>query len=175
MHSRRESQPDRQRERVSGWGFRHDRKGLAPVADGNPTFLDREAGLGLVASSAGKYDGGYTRNALNAILNGDFDALGRTHVFVVGLFGSKGKGDHDGYSVDYSTIGTLGNACDWDGSFPEPTFSADAGQNWSSDATQVGPYGAVQVHATDALAIIGGARLNYWDGSASDTYAGEAS
>ncbi len=144
-------------------------------AAGNPIFVDPVTGLGPVAGSAGKYDGGLTQDSLNAVLNGDFEALGRTHQFVVGLFGSKGKTDTDGYSVDSATLGPVGDVFAWDGSYPEPDFSPNADQKWTSDTTQVGLYGTVQFNATDALAVIGGARLNYWDGDAYDTYTGAAS
>lgn len=145
------------------------------TADGEPIFVDPATGVGPVADSAGNYDGGYTQNSLNAVVNGDFEALGRTHQFVVGLFGSKGDGDFDGYSADDATLGPVGNIFAWDGSFAEPSWSPTVDQNWASNTTQVGLYGTTQFHATDALAIIGGARLNYWDGSVSDTYTGEAS
>lgn len=144
-------------------------------ADGNPIFVDPATGLGPVAGSAGKYDSTLTQNSLNAVLNGDFDALGRVHRFVVGLFGSKGKTDTDGYTVDYATLGPVGDVFDWDGSYPEPDFSPTADQNWKLDTTQVGLYGTAQFHATDALALIGGARLNYWDGTTDDSFYGESS
>lgn len=144
-------------------------------AAGNPVFVDPVTGLGPVAGSAGKYDGTLKQNSLNAVLNGDFEALGRTHQFVLGLFGSKEKTDTDGYSVDDATLAPVGDVFDWDGSFPKPSFSPTADQKWTTDTTQVGLYGTVQFHATDALAIIGGARLNYWDGAAFDSYYGDAS
>lgn len=144
-------------------------------ADGNPVFVDPVTGLGPVAGSAGKYDGHLTQDSLNAVLNGDFDALGRTHQFVVGLFGSKGRTDTDGYSVDDATLGPVGDVFDWDGTYPKPDFSPTADQKWKTDTTQIGLYGTVQFHATDALAIIGGARLNYWDGSQYDTFYGDSS
>lgn len=128
-----------------------------------------EVGTGLGMSSwAAKYDGGYTQNSLNAVLNGDFQALGRFHEFVVGGFVSKGDGTFNGYDVDPDTLAPVGNVFDWDGSFPEPTFSDDVTQVWKNETTQVGIYGTLQFHATDALALLVGARLNWWDGTQDD-------
>jgi len=93
-------------------------------ANGNLTFPDPQTGLGVVASGSGKYDGGYAQNSLNAVLNGDYQALGRTHAFVVGLFGSRGDSHIDDYSVDLGGR-SIGDVFDWDGSFPEPDWPAD--------------------------------------------------
>ena len=41
-----------------------------------PTFIDPVTGEGVFASSAARYDGGYMQNSLNAVLNGDHQALG---------------------------------------------------------------------------------------------------
>ena len=87
--------------------------------------IDPVTGEGVVASSAGKYDGGYSQNSVNAVLNGDYQALGRTHEFVVGLFGSKGKGDYDDFGVGLGGA-SIGDVFDWDGSWPEPDWDDDA-------------------------------------------------
>ena len=121
-------------------------------ADGNPTFPDAETGLGM-SSWAAKYDGGYTQDSLNAVLNGDFQALGRIHEFVSARFVSKGEGTFDGYDVDPATLGPVGDVFDWDGSFPEPGFSDEVTQVWNTETTQVALYGTLQFHATDALAL----------------------
>ncbi|MTH61579.1 hypothetical protein [Paracoccus litorisediminis] len=57
---------------------------------------DRETGLGM-SSCAAKYDGGYKQNSINAVMNGDFQALGRDHQFVLGAMYSDGKGKYYGY------------------------------------------------------------------------------
>ena len=87
--------------------------------------IDPVTGEGVIASSAGKYDGGYSQDSVNAVLNGDYQALGRTHEFVVGLFGSKGKGDYDDYGVGLGG-GSIGNVFDWDGSWPEPDWDENS-------------------------------------------------
>lgn len=122
-----------------------------------------------MAPWAAKYDGGYRQESLSGALNGDFEALGRVHQFVVGAFGSFGRSKYDGYDVDTATLAPVGDIFDWDQSYPEPDFADDATRTWETETTQVGLYGTVQVHATDALTLIGGARLNYWDGWAEET------
>ena len=46
---------------------------------------------------------------------------------------------------------------------------------YDTETSQAGLYGTTQFHATDALAIIGGARVNWWEGSASDSWGGDNS
>jgi outer membrane receptor for ferric coprogen and ferric-rhodotorulic acid len=128
---------------------------------------DADTGLGM-SSWAAKYDGGYTQDSLNAVLNGDFQALGRFHQFVLGGFVSKGDGTFNGYDVDPATLAPVGDVFDWDGSFPEPSFSDEVTQIWKTETTQVALYGTLQLHATDALALIAGARVNWWDGTQID-------
>jgi outer membrane receptor for ferric coprogen and ferric-rhodotorulic acid len=133
------------------------------------TFIDRETGEGVTASSAAKYDGGYWQNSLNAVVNGDYQALGRSHEFVVGLFGSHGESEIDSYAGVMP--GTpVGDVFDWDGGYPEPDWPAQADGVYTTETTQVGLYATTQFHATDALALIGGARVNWWDGKSDDPW-----
>jgi outer membrane receptor for ferric coprogen and ferric-rhodotorulic acid len=134
-------------------------------ADGALTFPDPATGLGLTPWAA-KYDGGNKQTSLNAVLNGDFEAMGRVHQFVLGAFGSRGESTYHGFAVDTASMPPVGNVFEWDRSYPEPTFSDRATYRSESEATQIGVYGAAQFRATDALAVIAGARVNWWDGSA---------
>ncbi len=129
---------------------------------------DPVTGLGM-SSWAAKYDGGYKQDSVNAIVNGEFEALGRVHQFVFGAMASKGKSDYYGYAVDNSTLAPVGNVFDWDGSFPEPTFSSDATTTWTTDTKEYGLYGTGRFFATDQLALIAGARFNWWDGTNTQT------
>ena len=138
-------------------------------AAGNPTYPDRETGLGM-GPWAAKYDGGYVQNSLNAIANGDFQALGRTHQFVLGAMASKGDGTYHGYAVDNATLAPVGDIFDWSQDYPEPDFSNAATETYKTEVTQIGLYGTMQFHATDALALLGGARVNWWDGSETGPY-----
>lgn len=142
------------------------------TGDGN-TYPDPVTGEGLAAWNGSRYDGGYSQNSVNAVLNGDYQALGRSHEFVLGLFGSKYKGDYDGWYVNLAGV-PIGDVFAWDGSFPEPDWPADRTDRWTSDTTQIGLYGATQFHATDALAIIAGARVNWWDGSSASVYGSDS-
>ena len=81
---------------------------------------------------------------------------------------SKGKGDYDDYGVGLGGV-SIGNVFDWDGSWPEPDWDDESNARYTNETTQVGLYATTQFHATDALAVIAGARLNWWDGSASTT------
>ena len=139
-----------------------------------PSPIDPATGEGIVASSGYRSDGGYSQDSLNAILNGDYQALGRTHQFVLGFFGSKGTAEYDSYSVPLDGA-SIGNVFDWDGSYPEPDFP-DERTSWDKiETTQIGLYGTTQVHVTDALAVIAGARVNWWKREQSDSWGGEAS
>ena len=101
------------------------------------------------------------------MLNGDFQALGRIHEFVVGaLSARRARAPIDDYSVDLGDARSVGDIFDWDGSYPEPDLPDDGRpRRYTNETTQIGLYGTMQFHATDALAIIGGARVNWWDGS----------
>lgn len=133
------------------------------------THVDKQTGEGVTASSAAHYDGGYWQNSVNAVVNGDYQALGRTHEFVVGLFGSRGESDIDSYDA-YMGGGSVGNVFDWNGSYPEPDFPDDPSGKYTTKTTQIGLYATTQFHATDALALIAGARVNWWDGAATDPW-----
>lgn len=139
-----------------------------------PTFIDPTTGEGVFASSAGKYDGGYTQDSLNAVLNGDYAAFGRVHEFVLGLYGSKGEGSYDEYSVDLSGA-SIGDVFDWDGSYPEPDWPGRPTAKYTTDTTQIGLYATTQFHVTDALAVIAGARVNWWDGESTNPWSGRSS
>ncbi|MCV2447318.1 TonB-dependent siderophore receptor [Paracoccus sp. DMF] len=129
---------------------------------------DRETGLGM-SPWAAKYKGGSRLTSLNAALNGDFDAFGRSHQFVLGAMASNFDSDYDGYDVDTATLGPVGNVFDLDGRYPRPTFSDEVTTRWHSEQRQYGLYGSAKIEATDALSVIAGARANWWKGKESST------
>jgi len=129
---------------------------------------DRETGLGM-SPWAAKYKGGSRLTSLNAALNGDFDAFGRSHQFVLGAMASNFDSDYDGYAVDTATLGPIGNIFDLDGRYPRPTFSDEVTTRWHSEQRQYGLYGSAKIEATDALSVIAGARANWWKGKESTT------
>ena len=124
---------------------------------------DAETGLGM-SSWAAKYKGDASSNTLNGVLNGDFDAFGRQHQFVIGAMASDTKGTYRGYPVDVATLAPVGDVFDYRQNLPRPTFGAEANYHFSSEAKQYGVYGAAQIRATDQLALIGGLRASWWDG-----------
>ncbi|WP_199258848.1 TonB-dependent siderophore receptor [Paracoccus binzhouensis] len=129
---------------------------------------DRETGLGM-SPWAAKYSGATKLTSLNAVVNGDFQAFGRTHQFVVGAMASDFDSTFDGYDVDTSTLAPVGNVFDWDGSYPRPRFSDSVSRTWKSEQRQYGLYGSARIQATDALSVIAGARANWWKGKESST------
>lgn len=150
--------------------------GWFPPQNGNyeTTAIDPVTGEGVYASSASHYDGGYDQHSINAVVNGDYQAFGRSHEFVGGFFASRNKGSYDGYSVNFGYT-SVGNVFDWDGSFPEPDFPTTDPLVYTQEATQVGLYATTRLHMSDALAVIAGARVNWWDGEDVSPWAGTAS
>src|SRR5690606_866214 len=90
---------------------------------------DRETGLGKTPSAV-KYNGTTKVSSLNGMLNGDFQAFGRDHQFVLGATVSDFKSDYSGYAADRSSLTPVGNIFDWDGSYPRPRFSDAATTIW---------------------------------------------
>lgn len=125
---------------------------------------DADTGLGM-GSWAAKYHGDARMTSLNAVLNGDFDAFGRQHQFVLGMLGSDTKGTYTGFPVDVATLAPIGNIFDYDQDMPRPTFGSESDYRSVSEARQYGLYGTTQIRATDRLSVIAGARVNWWDGS----------
>lgn len=124
-----------------------------------------EAGTGLGMSTwAAKYDGYAQMNSLNGVLNGNFDAFGRHHEFVLGVTGSRSEADYKGYPVDPESLGSIGNVFEYRQNMPRPIFGSESNYRSTAKATEIGVYGAARVRATDRLALIGGARVNWWDG-----------
>lgn len=125
---------------------------------------DRVTGDGLEGYGT-RYDGGYRQTNLNAVLNGDVQAFGRTHQFVVGAMATRGKGTYFGYgSGDTFYV----NIHDMDGHYPRPVLPSEADYISESESTQYGVYGTGQFEVSDRFRILAGARFNWWDGSEGD-------
>lgn len=125
---------------------------------GNP---DPETGLGYGTSTT-RYIGERTQNTANATLNGDFTALGRNHQFVLGAFASHAETEQDAYSP--TETAPLPSLWGWDGSYPEPDWPSEPGSTDESETTQYAVYATGDFAVTEALHLIAGARLNYWEG-----------
>ncbi|MFT4012612.1 MAG: TonB-dependent siderophore receptor [Paracoccus sp. (in: a-proteobacteria)] len=125
---------------------------------------DRETGDGLQGYGT-RYDGGYKQTNLTAQLNGDLQLFGRDHQFVFGAMASKGEGTYYGYgSGETFTV----NINQLNGNYPRPVLSDTATYTSASATRQYGIYGTGHFSLTDQLAVIAGARVNWWDGEEGD-------
>lgn len=130
-------------------------------ADGNYTIMpDRETGDGLEGYGT-RYTGTYKLTNLNAVLNGDFQAWGREHQFVLGAMASKAEGHYRGYGSG-ATFPV--NIYDLDGNYPRPVLSSTATYFDDTEVQQYGLYGTGRFSITDRFAVLAGARVNWWDG-----------
>ncbi|WP_313350909.1 TonB-dependent siderophore receptor [Paracoccus sp. (in: a-proteobacteria)] len=125
---------------------------------------DRVTGEGMQGYGT-RYDGGYRQTNLNAILNGDFNAFGQTHQFVLGAMASRGKGTYYGYGSGATFPVNIHNL---DGNLPRPELSDEPQFTSASEVRQYGIYGTGQFSVTDAFKLLAGARVNWWDGSEGD-------
>lgn len=125
---------------------------------------DRLTGDGLQGYGT-RYDGGYKQNNINAMLNGDFSAFGRDHQFVVGAMASKGEGTYYGYGTG-ETFDV--NINQMNGNYPRPNLSKTPSFTMQSEARQYAIYGTGRFSVTDSLALLAGARVNWWDGQEGD-------
>ncbi|MDO5622813.1 MAG: TonB-dependent siderophore receptor [Paracoccus sp. (in: a-proteobacteria)] len=112
-----------------------------------------------------RYDGGYRQNNLTAMLNGDFQAFGRTHEFAIGAMTSKGKGAYYGYGSGETF---LVNIYDLGAYVPRPVLSSTATYTDKSEITQYAIYGTGRFSLSDRAHMLAGARINWWDGETSN-------
>lgn len=125
---------------------------------------DRETGDGMRGYGT-RYDGGYKQTNLNAQLNGDFQAFGREHQFVLGAMASNGEGTYYGYGSGATFLVNIHNL---NGDYPPPVLSATPTYVSTSEARQYAIYGTGQFSVTDQFKILAGARVNWWDGNEGD-------
>lgn len=111
-----------------------------------------------------------TQNALDASLSGAFDALGRRHDLVLGVSLSRTRGDYDTYPLwtapGYDPV--IPDVRAWDGDMPQPQWQATGKRYYTEKQNAV--YGALRLRPTDALSVILGSRVTWWDQQASYTY-----
>jgi len=133
-------------------------------------FPDMQTGLGTTAYAT-RYRGNRDQNSVAASLNGGFAAFGRRHEFVAGVFNANTSGD----ITERTAAGTMpevGDIFRWDGSYPEPQWNEAPSNRTNSHTRQTGLYGTLRLRATDALSVIGGARVNEWHGRLDSYYSG---
>ncbi len=111
-----------------------------------------------------------TQNALDASLSGAFDALGRRHDLVLGVSLSRTRGDYDTYPL-WAAPGydpAIPDARAWDGDMPEPQWQATGKRHYTEKQRAI--YGALRLRPTDALSLVLGSRVTWWDQQASYNY-----
>lgn len=111
-----------------------------------------------------------TQNAVDASLSGAFNALGRQHDLVVGFNASRTRGDYDSYPL-WQAPGYDPRIPDiraWSGNMPEPDWQSTGKRYYTEKQSSV--YGAMRLRPTDALSLVLGSRVTWWDQRASYTY-----
>lgn len=126
---------------------------------GNP---DKTTGLGL-SSFPYKSSGSSEQNSLDLQLKGDYQLLGQSHEFVVGVLNSKQEAETVTFAQT-SAFTPVGNFYQWTGgSYPEPTFSDVPAVAVDLETEQDGYYAATRFSLTDDLKLIAGGRLSKWE------------
>lgn len=122
--------------------------------------LDKQTGIGLEPWPY-KSSGFSKQSSLDLQLKGDFDLIGRSHEFVLGALKSKQEAETDTYQQTSGYVG-VGNFYQWDGSYPEATFSATGARQEDVETEQDGYYAATRLTLADNLKLIAGGRLSSW-------------
>jgi outer membrane receptor for ferric coprogen and ferric-rhodotorulic acid len=122
-------------------------------------FPDPQTGEGL-DPYAYKTRGRIIDRAIDLYASGPFEAFGRTHELVVGASGSRTS--NTGVEYEPGDMADVGDFFQWDGSYPEPEFSAAVPLN-NIDTKQTGLYAATRWSLADPLKLIAGARYATWD------------
>lgn len=151
----------------NGWKLRATYSHGDRKADSALLYLsgipDRITGLGMGAF-AGAYHTQTKQDDFGLHANGPFTLGGRKHEAAFGYIHSKQQFNTDSYDADFGPGGTpaVGNFNTWDGSYPEPKWSA--AQFYESSVTkQQALYGVARFSLADPLKLIVGARLTNYD------------
>ncbi|AUA57456.1 Ferripyoverdine receptor precursor [Achromobacter spanius] len=111
-----------------------------------------------------------TQNAVDASLSGAFNAFGRQHDLVVGASLSRTRGDYDMYPL-WTAPGydaKIPDIRDWSGNMPEPDWQTTGKRYYTEKQSSI--YGALRLRPTDALSVVLGSRVTWWDQQASYNY-----
>ncbi|MCW8125750.1 TonB-dependent siderophore receptor [Microbulbifer halophilus] len=120
---------------------------------------DTESGEGLFANP-GVYDLEDRHDLVDLRLTGNFHWAGREHDLLLGYNWSRGDvEDISLYPTAYPSIGDFG---EWDGSFERPEYNGGTdGSDWTDEQSAF--FAATRLQLTDALSLIGGARVIDWE------------
>jgi outer membrane receptor for ferric coprogen and ferric-rhodotorulic acid len=147
-----------------GWSLRASLTRRWTNSDANLFYVygypDRETGEGLVPYAYRSFNQG-RQDMVDAYLSGPFELFGRKHELVVGGYGSKLKQDENEFA--HGDLADIGDFYDWDGSYPQPTFSSASTPIGRNRIDQKAVYAALRLQLLDPLKLIVGARWTDYD------------
>ncbi|MDE1145818.1 MAG: TonB-dependent siderophore receptor [Azospirillaceae bacterium] len=141
----------------------------------NTRYLDGIADLIYdAATSTGemydyKYNQTDNQHAVDVYASGPFTLFGRVHKITVGANYLHDYTQGDGFlyntATGYDAYGSVYNINVYDNSLYAPVSGFNGGDQYQNATTteQVGTYGNVRLSITDALTLVGGGRLTWWN------------
>ncbi|MBI1683604.1 TonB-dependent siderophore receptor [Caulobacter hibisci] len=124
--------------------------------------IDRTTGVGL-ATWPYKSKGETTQDSFDIQLHGDYSLFGREHDFTIGALRSVQKSDVVYYQASGANAFLPATSLySWDGNFPKPDFATTPTQYTDNETEQSGFFAATRLNVTDALKVVGGARISAW-------------
>ncbi|MDF3125040.1 TonB-dependent siderophore receptor [Rheinheimera sp. 1928-s] len=151
---------------ANGWQAKVSFNSTKNTADTQLLYLvgspDKETGLGL-SPWPYKSSGTSEQDSLDLQLKGDYQLLGQSHEFVVGVLNSKQEAETVTFGV-LSADTSVGNFYQWNGkSYSEPVWSTTSAVAVDLETEQDGYYAATRFSLTDDLKLIAGGRLSKWE------------
>lgn len=150
---------------ANGWELKGSYNHTKNTADTKLLYLS-----GTVDKTTGEFSNapypymseGYNeQDSFDVQLKGTYNLFGRDHEFVVGALDSSYETETSNFSV-LTFQPTTGNFFEWDGSYPEPTFSPSGFVASQSTTDQEGYYAATRLSVTDDFKLIAGGRVSTW-------------
>jgi outer membrane receptor for ferric coprogen and ferric-rhodotorulic acid len=120
---------------------------------------DKVTGLGM-GGSPYRSNTSSEQTSINLQVSGDFNFFDRQHELVFGATNSMLEFENHGYSR--SDNAAVGDFNQWDGSYPEPTWSS-TGLTRDKVTKQKGYYASTRLSLTDSLNVILGGRVADWE------------
>lgn len=150
---------------ANGWEAKVSYNHTKNTADTKLLYLsgtvDKTTGVFSNAPYPYMSEGYNKQDSVDVQLKGAYSLFNRDHEFVVGALDTSYETETSNFSVE-SFQSTTGNFYEWDGSYPEPTFSANGYVASQSTTDQDGYYAATRLSLTDDLKIIAGGRVSSW-------------
>jgi outer membrane receptor for ferric coprogen and ferric-rhodotorulic acid len=134
--------------------------------------VDKATGLGMNPSPS-NYQSDLKQLDMGARLTGKYTLFGRQHDLIVGASYARQTLDFYGFAPDYTNLDPIGNFYEWDGSYPEPEWSATGTHDVDWRTKQWGYFAATRLAITDQFKVILGGRLSSWE-RAGLSYGGSA-